>query len=691
MHLLADNPNNRMSRRRGLALAMAVLLVFGLYAVRLFQIQIVEGEEYAELASQSYEVNISISASRGEILDRYLRPIAVNQTSYTVLFDYNYFPRLGSEETRGEANRIILDLAALLSEAGEAWDDTLPITKEEPYAFEEGRESSIASLKEQIGMADYATAENCMDELVRRYGLEGYTAEEQRIIAGVRYEMTLQGFGERTPFSFASGVSRETMYKITENNDKYPGVDVRAMPVREYVQGDVGSHLIGTVGKISAEEYPELKEKGYALNDVVGKSGIEAAMEDSLRGTTGTRTLVKDSSGNILEEIETQASVPGKSVVLTLDTELQAVAQQALDDKIKELRARPATSGGSFANNGHDVQSGSVVLLDVNTGGVLVCASWPSYDLSTYTQNYNELANDPDKPLFNRALYGAYMFGSTAKPMVAVAAMMTGAITPSTSIYCTGKYTLYEDYQPRCLGTHRATDVSKALTVSCNYFFYETGYRTGIDAINEYAALFGLGQATGIEIGESTGFIDSPEYRQSIGQTWSGGDTLRAAIGQTSNVTPIQLAAYAMTLANDGVRYKTHLVHSVRSYDGTTESVVEPEVAARIDLSQETIDAVRQGMIGVIENASGTGHAVFGNAPYTLAGKTGTAQISTTKSDNGVFIGYAPVENPEVAIAVLMEQGTSRPASQVARTVLDAYFSSKSEGLSPTPPNELLP
>lgn len=688
--MMADNPGNKMSKRRAFFLAVFVVVIFCLYAMRLFQIQLVEGEEYSQIATQNCQLNISLPASGGEILDRYLRPIAINQTRYAVVFDYNYFPRGNDEVQQRRRNECILDLTALLTEAGETWNDTLPITQTAPYAFLEDRESSVAGLKSRLNMADYATADNCMNALVEQYNLSGYTTEEQRVIAGVLYEISIRDFTAKNAFVFSSSVSRDTMYKILENSDTYPGVEVQPTPVREYVKGEVGAHLIGTVTPIYEGEYEELQAKGYALNDTIGRSGIEAAMEEELRGVTGTRTLVKDSKGTILEETETKAPVPGNSVVLTLDTELQELAQEALDDKIKELRALPATSGGEFANNGHDVKSGSVVMLDM-TGGVLVCASWPSFDLSTYQQNYTELAQDPDNPLFNRALNGTFAFGSTAKPAVTLAAMMNGILTPTSTVTCTGKYMYYDyaGYTPRCLGRHGTINAVTALAKSCNVFFYDTGRRLTIDPINEYFRLFGLCEKTGIEIGEATGFMDSPEYREANGRVWAAGDTLQAAIGQTCNVTPIQLATYAMTLANDGVRYKTHLVQSVRSYDGQTVSVVEPEVVSRAELSQEAIDTVRQGMIEVVK--TGTARNYFSGRSYTLAGKTGTAQVANNKSDIGVFIGYAPVEKPEVAIAVVTEQGSSRASAQVAAIMLDAYFDSKSEGVSPTPPNQLLP
>ena len=683
--MMADNPQNRLSKRRAFALAMTVTVVFCLYATRLFQIQIVEGEAYAKLSESTNAVQIDIAASRGEILDRNLRPIAINETSYTILFDRNYFPYGSDAESQTMQNTCILSLTGLLSSAKESWNDTLPISRTSPYAFEENRDTDIASLKKMLRMADYATAQNCMDALIDRYRLEDYAPADQRTVAGVRYEMEIRGFAVKQPFTFASGISRDTMYKIKENNTQYRGVDVQPVPVRKYVNGDVASHLIGTVGPIYEGEYEELKEKGYALNDTLGRDGIEAAMEDALRGKTGTRTLIKDAKGTVISEEETVSPVPANSVVLTLDMALQEAAQNALDTEIKKLR-----QGAAGKLKGEDVKSGAVVVLDM-TGGVLACATWPNYNLSTYKQHYNELMNNPDKPLFNRALNGVYVFGSTAKPVVALSALMTGKITPTSHINCTRKYTYYDDYQPTCLSRHGSINVITALEKSCNYFFYETGRLTSIDTMNEYFAMFGLGEKTGIEVGESSGTLQSPDTVKAQGGTWYPGDTLRAAIGQLSTVTPIQLATYAMTLGNRGVRYKTHIVHSVQSYDGQEAELVQPEVLARASLNDQAMDTVHEGMVRVVTN--GTASRFFRNqtVPYTLAAKTGTAQTVNTKSDHGIFIGYAPAEKPEIAIAVLMEQGTSTGSAEVARMVLDAYFSAKSDGLAPTPEGELLP
>jgi penicillin-binding protein 2 len=673
-----------LTKRRASALIIFLVLVFGGFSIRLFQIQIVDGEKYSELSSKSDNIEVPIQASRGEIVDRYLTPMAINRTSFSIVFDSAFFPRGSSEEQQKIQNDIILSLTNLLAQVDCKWNDTLPISKTKPYKFLDGRDSSIKNLKSKLNMADYATAEQCMNALVNDYQLADYTAEQQRTIAGVRYEMDIRQFSIKNPFTFSSDVTEEVYNTILENSPSYPGVNVQTTPVREYVSKNVGCHLIGTVGYIYAEEYAELKDKGYQLNDIVGKSGIEAAMESELRGINGVNTVTKDASGNVVEKRETKAPVPGNTVVLTLDYALQQTAQNELNKTISDLRSQVSSK-----LVGQDVRSGSVVMLDVKTGGVLVSASWPDFDLSTYNVDYSKLISDKDKPLFNRALNGAFACGSTMKPGVALAGLNEGIIRKDTSIaHCNGTYNFYPNLPLGCLGYHGNVTVVKAISASCNVFFYDLGRRLGIDKMNEYSILYGLGQKTGIEIGEAEGILAGRAHRKSIGGIWYPADTSQAAIGQSDNLfTPIQLAAYAMTLANDGVRYKTHLVKSIRSYEGE-EKVVEPEVAARLNLSKEAIEAVREGMIQTAK--TGTARQ-FASANYSVAAKTGTAQIVKTRSDHGVFIAYAPAENPEVAISVVLENGTSRPSANLAKKILDAYFASKGKGISPTPEGVLLP
>lgn len=673
-----------LSYRRILSLLLVIALILGVYSVRLFQIQIVQGEEYSKLADESYKTSISIAASRGEIVDCNQIPLVSNRTSYAVTFDYNYFPQGNSEEKLKIQNDCLLDLVKLMQANKEEWNDSLPISKKTPYTFEKDRENGINRLKEALRMASYATAEQCLQQMVEVYGLESYTETEKRYLAGIHYEMDTAGFSAKVPYTFASDVSSTTMYQILENGARFPGVDVTTVPVREYVSGTTACHIIGTVGPIYAEEYAELKEKGYSYNDILGKSGIEAAAEEYLRGTPGKRVLSKTAQGVVTSEVEELAPQPGQTVVLALDSVVQQAAQDALAKKITDLREN------GVEGKGKDAKSGSVVILDVKTGGVITCASWPDYDLSKYSEDYNKLLADKDNPLFNRALNGSFPCGSTFKPGVALAAITNGIVSCTQTINCTYAYQYYApSYVPKCMSRHSHLNVITAIEKSCNYYFYEVGRLMG-STLFDYLKLYGFGQKTGVEIGESSGVQHTPESLRAAGGTWVGGDYLQLAIGQRGAYTPIQLAAYTMMIANGGTRYKTHFIKSVRSYDGSTEKVIPSEVVAQVDWDDSAMKYVQDGMIAV--GKTGTARASFANAPYTIACKTGTAQTGIqNQSDHGTFIAYAPADNPEIAISVVVENGTSAASAAVAREVLDAYFENKDAGEEPTPEGVLLP
>lgn len=684
--MLKENAAVGIKPRRLLALLLVIVMVLGVFSVRLFQIQIVQGEDYAKAnlgSGDGYSTSVPVAAARGEIVDCNQVPLVVNRTSYAVVLDYNYFPHDSTEESIREQNECLLALTEILQIENEAWNDSLPISKDEPYAFEEGRESGVARLKEDyLRMAPYATAEECMRRMVEMYHLSEYTAQEQRTLAGIHYEMVAAGFSAKVPYTFAGNVSDATVPRIVEKSRQFPGVDISTVAVREYVSGTTACHIIGTVGPIYAEEYDALKEKGYSYNDILGKSGIEAAAEQYLRGTSGSRELVKDAQGSVLFEDESKsiAPVPGQTVVLTLDAMIQQKAQDVLSATITDLREN------GEEGKGKDIKSGSVVLLDVSDGGVLTSASWPDYDLSTYKQNYNELIANPDNPLFNRALNGAFACGSVFKPGMALAAITSGFIDSTEIINCTYAYDYYApSYIPKCMSHHGKLSVITAIEKSCNYFFYDIGRLMGSSIFN-YLSLYGFGQKTGVEIGESSGVQQTKDTSSS----WVAGDYLQLAIGQRGAYTPIQLAAYTMMIANKGVRYKTHFIKAVRSYDNTTEMVIPPEEVAKVTWSEEAIEQVRKGMIAV--GQTGTAKKAFADAPYTVACKTGTAQTGIEgASDHGTFIAYAPAENPEVAISVVLENGNSAAAAAVAREVLDAYFEGKDVGEAPTPGGELIP
>lgn len=686
--MLRDSSNsNAISFRRLFILLMIIIMVLSVFSVRLFQIQLVQGDEYLKLAAVKYTTTVSIAASRGEIVDCNQVPLVSNRTSYAVVLDYNYFPNGNDEAQRKKQNDCLYTLVSLLKENEEEWTDSLPISQKAPYTFEKDRETGIEQLKKKLRMGSYATAEQCLNQMVSLYRLGAYNKETQRILAGIHYEMETAGFSAKIPFTLANDISSTTMYKIVEKSAQFPGVDIVTVPVREYVGGTTACHIIGSVGPIYAEEYADLKKKGYSYNDILGKSGIEKAAEDRLRGTAGKRVLTKNTKGEVLSEVEELAPKPGDTVVLALNAKVQSAAQNALAEKIADLREN------GEEEKGKDIKSGSVVVLDVKNGGVITCASWPDYDLSTYTENYNELIENPDKPLFNRALNGAYPCGSTFKPGVALAALTDGYVSSNQYINCSYTYMFYADvgYKPKCMGYHGNLLVGTALEKSCNCYFYEVG-RLMNSRLFDYLSLYGFGQKTGVEeeIGESSGIQQSPEYMSSIGSTWVGGDYLQLAIGQRGSYTPIQLAAYTMMIANGGTRYKTHFIKSIRSYDGSSETVIPAEVVAQVEWSDEAMKVVREGMIAV--GKTGTARASFADAPYTIACKTGTAQTGVQgASDHGTFIAYAPADDPEIAISVVMENGTSAASASVARKVLDAYFAYKDGGEAPTPEGVLIP
>ena len=673
--------NYAITKRRAFIIVIAMMVFLSAFFVRLFYVQIVNGEDYAQMVSGERELKLTVDAPRGEIYDRYMRPLNVNRTSFSVVFDYSFFPR--GTANREKVNTMLISLTALLSSHSLTWNDTLPVTTTEPFVFLPESDKSVAALKTDLRLGDYATAEQCIAELTKTYGLEDCTPQQQRTVGGILYEMKLRGFNASSPFTFSGDISEQVRNIILEKNMEYPGVTIMPTPVREYVGGEIASHLLGNVGPIQAGQYEDLKNSGYRLNDLIGRSGLESALESVLRGKSGETVLKRTPAGAVVSSIVTIPATAGDTVITTLDSVLQLKAQEELDKTIQSLRAA-----------GTPVKSGSVVMLDM-TGGVLVCATWPNYNLATFSADYANLLNDPDKPMVNRALNGAFPCGSVMKPGVAFAALSEGVITPTTTpYYCNG---LYNFFNPalKCMGHHRDANCAYAIQSSCNAYFYEVGRQLGIDKMSYYSTAFGLGQKTGIEVGESEGMLATPSNNKDRGLEWYPADTSQAAIGQSTNqFTPIQLATYAMTLANDGVRYKTHLVKSVRTYDGV-ETPYQPVVEADVGMSQIAIDTVKQGMIAVC-GPNGTART-FASASYQAAGKTGTVQAGGNLNDHTSFMAYAPAENPEVAIAVFFEQG-SRPSASggavstiVARTMLDAYFASRQSGQAPTPEAQLLP
>ena len=658
---------------RRIASVCVVLFFFVFFIFDLVKIQLIDGEKYNAASLAISERTASISAARGEIVDSNGTPLVYNTQGYTIIFDAAYFPSAQEQNMR---NEIILSLIRHFEDNSLEWIDILPLVFDENGAivYKEDSENLIKEMKsaDMLKLNDYATAQNCFDALIQHYALENYSPDDARKIASVCYGMKRIYFKIGTPYVFATNVPDETVSLIKENSGFYQGVDVRVDPVRNYADGKLAPHILGRVGAIDAEEYAEKKDLGYKITDQTGKSGIEYAMEQYLRGVDGVETVYIDANGNRSSEVTT-APVQGNNVVLTINAPLQQVAQDALRDALLDY----AGTKGNMVDN-----AGAVVVIDCNTGAILACATYPTYDISTYAENAAALNTASGSPLWNRALLSTYATGSTMKPSVAVAALEDGAILEETTVYCSGSYE-YLGQHFKCEQSHdtRHVNVVNAIDESCNTFFYEVGKNIGIEKMNEYRTLFGLGSKTGCELAEAAGVLDSPEYRSSIGQTWLPGYTVQSAIGQAGNLfSPIQLANYTATIANGGTRYKTHFVKSVKSHDySQTIYETKPEIVAETGVSAETLDIVKRGMLKV--GTTGYCADYFDHLSVQIACKTGTSQEirqiegESVKINNGFLIAFAPYKNPEIAIAVVGEGMTSGVfVAPVVADICEYYF-----------------
>ena len=663
-------------------------VIFGLYLYRLYDWQIVNGDTWLTTADNSTQSTVAITAARGEILDVNGEPLAVNRTGYAIVLDWAYMRLDTMDETVKQENETIHQIITLLDEKGEEWTDILPIAWENgEYVFLPDMDKEIETLKgrDYADVNSYASAQLCMDSLIAKYEVEGYSPEETRDIVSVRYSMTKNQFGISHPYTMAEDVSLEIVTILSENTQKLPGVSIQVTTTREYENTSLMPHIVGRMGKFSSMEDWEntYKDKGYAFDDSIGISGIESAFEDVLRGTDGEKVVEITSMGSVASETVTKAPEAGDTVYLTIDKRIQEVVNKSLEENILATRENgehqnSINADGRSDAHGEDCYTGGAVVMDVKTGAVLAAGTYPTYDLIQAQEDaayYSQLANDTlGTPLVNKAFMGTFTPGSCFKPAVACAALEEGVITNSTIITCNHYYTRFTNGSstgaPTCLGWHGAISLRSALADSCNVFFFETGYQLGITAMNLYCQRFGLGVKTGIEIGESAGVLAGPGSRD----TWYQGETLNAAIGQSDNAfTPLQLCTYAATLANNGERPRATLISKITDY--TREEVkeeIELEIVENVGVSQENLDYVKEGMKAVI--TEGSAKSTLGSYPIAIAGKTGTAERSSG-SDNVTFIGYAPADDPQIAFAVVLDHGaTGRYCQNVVKDILDAYF-----------------
>ena len=670
---------------RSAACILLVLAVFAVYELRLFQWQVLRGDEFEQISLSNRTDTIEIEAARGEILDRDGNVLAGNRSSYNIVYD-------ALDMDYSARNATILQVLDLLMERGEAWRDRLPIVLAEDgtYQYAEDSESAIAALQESLELAEYATAEDCMSALIRRYDCQGYSREDARNVVSVRYSMTQDGFSRTSPYVIAEDVSAETVGVISEHASEWPGIETRVAVTRTYGEdGSLAPHVVGYTGVITDTQYQQAVEdgntydaedniSGYKWSDTMGRSGLEAAFEEELRGKRGEETIYTDGTGTVTSTAVTTAPEEGHTIQTTLDSDLQRVANLSLEKNIQSnTDARDATSG-------------AVVVLDVDTFGVLACSSYPTYDVNQLVESiagdgeyYNNLLADEDQPMVNLALNGVFIPGSVFKPVVALAALQEGVISAGTTYTCGGVWN-YFDLSQGCLCGGGTWNLYGALAHSCNTYFSNVGLNhLGIARLAPYAEYFGLGTTTGVEIGESTGTMSNPqEYRENHGVNWTDGVSAQTAIGQADNMfTPIQLATMCATIANGGVRLQTHFLDKITDYTGETVlEEYEPVELYDAGLSSDVLGVVQAGMQMVA--TEGTASNVFANYPVSIAAKTGTAETSSvpdTDPDytepNLSFICYAPADDPEIAVAVMIEQGnTGNYAKNVAKDILDQYF-----------------
>ncbi|MGN1345896.1 MAG: penicillin-binding transpeptidase domain-containing protein [Eubacteriales bacterium] len=681
------------------AIAVLYAAVALVYIGRLLYLQ-VSGQDYYSMStpSRTYTRTVKIQAQRGEIFDRYGNALVSNAYSYDIALDYATLP--ADEKESCDIIIALVDAARLMGcpECVVEPKESLRVTATSGVGLtfsmsadfpETVRGRRYAKLVSELNVDEDASLEEQARALMLHFGIasrgeEGelvyhYTYEACATLLRLRLDMELSGFSSVSPYVLIKDAPLELLTAAEESVSR--GILVQVSATRVYNYPGYASHILGRVNKIPSGELEYYTERGYPMDAVVGVEGVEAAFEEYLRGVDGEMKITEDAYGNILSTEITKEPVAGNDVWLTIDIEMQMVAEKALAENIFKIREEAAWTGKPLT--GEDASAGAMTALDTDTGEILAICSYPTYNLATFNEDYAEISSAVPEPLYNRALYGQYAPGSTFKVGVAVAALEEHIIEKNTYIETKGIYMYYADagFTPRCWlylltgQSHGSINVVEAIQESCNYFFYDVGRRLTIEKMNEYSKHFGLGEPTGIELPEKTGILAGPDYRAENGlNQWSPGDTLQAAIGQSDNLfTPLQLSVYLSTVLNGGVRYNAHLLYQVRTYDGQVVYQNRPTIADEIEISSDVLETVREGMRGVMDNGSAA--SVFSGYTIPVGGKTGTAQVSDKKSENGIMTAFAPFDDPEIVVSCVIEQGSGgTDVGYSVRDVFDYYF-----------------
>ena len=672
----------RITRFRAIAMLMAFAVILGLFSVRMYSVQIMGGGDIVA-DSDTYTTYYTVKAARGELMDRNGNVMVGNRATYNLVF--NNFVLTNADDP----NSHLLRLVKMARQLGVEYIENFPVTEARPYEYTLAEQSAnwqgyFQDYLWELDIDSDISASRLMEELRSRYKIpEDWSDADARAVIGLRYELKLRtDITNLSSYVFIEDVPDDVLNALLELN--VPGLDAQASTKREYYT-TYAAHILGTCSAMDAKEWEVYKEKGYKMDDRVGKSGLEKAFEEYLHGTDGRLARVVDKNGNIVSQYYVKEPVAGHNVETSIDLNLQIVAEEAMKSVHDSLVASNGTDG---AGNGADIEGISCVVMDVKTGEVLACASYPTYNPATFNRDWETiLKDDPLKPTRNRALMEAYPPGSTFKVAMSIAGLESGAINRYSEIRDDGVFTKYRGTSPKCLvytrtgGTHGYLDVAGALRVSCNYFYYVLGDKMDWNDVDAVAKSLGLGEHTGIELGENIGRRANEETKKKLNSGsdayWYAMDQVMASIGQSEHrYTPMQLCSYVAAVANKGTRYAATFLKRVVSADYAT--LVEEntrEVLSVTEMSQDTIEAVYDGMHQVTSAPGGSGVSAFRGFEIAVCGKTGTAEHEAGGSSNGAFICFAPMEEPEIAVAVYGEKsGSGAYMARVARAVMDYYF-----------------
>ena len=673
----------RMTRTRVGALLLLFCFILGFFGFKLYDMQIISTGGSTNNVT-TFETRTRVKAARGNILDSKGNVLVTNRASYDLVI--NHYVLTSS----ARPNETLLELVELCRRQNIEYDDHLPLTKQAPFEYTLSDYNSTwqgyfqTFLASRDNLDSDITAELLMQKLRKSYMIpEGWSDENARAVLGLRYELSLRTcVGSLSNYVFLSDVNTDILAAVLELN--VPGMSVEASTVRQY-STKYAAHILGYIGAMSSKQWEYYKKiEGYSMDALVGQDGLEKAFEEYLHGTDGTRVDVVTKDGTLVKSYYVEEPKAGQNVQISIDLNLQAAAEDALAITMENLRDPSVNLEG----DGLDAAGAAVVALDIKTGQVLVCGSYPTYDLSKLFSNYDDLMKAEYQPLFNRALQAEYPPGSTYKMSMTIAGIENHAIYSSEKIYDAGKFLKYDGFSASCLYwtdygmSHGTIDCTDALKYSCNYFFYELADRLTIEAIDATAKSLGLGESTGVELYERLGHRANPETKASLhtgdDARWYTGDRILTGIGQSENrFTPMQLCSYLSTIVNKGTRYQATFLNRVVSAD-YKQVVFEntSKVMSQTQISDTAIKAVMTGMEKVANESGGTARKIFGDYPIKVAAKTGTAQTGdNTHSDNGAFICYAPADDPQIAVVVFGERaGHGRSMGDVAKAVLDAYF-----------------